>query len=86
MQGSIQKRHREQAYGHGGEEGEGEMMERVTWKLRMPSVNRLAVGILCMTQELTQGFCDRLAAWGGEGGGREFREGGKMGVPIADSC
>ena len=34
----------------GGEEGEGEIMERVAWKLTMPSVNRLPVGICCMTQ------------------------------------
>ena len=30
------KRHREQTYGHGERVGEGEMLQRVTWKLTLP--------------------------------------------------
>ena len=33
------EKHREQTYGHGGgEDGEGECLERVTWKLTIPCV------------------------------------------------
>ena len=39
-----------------------------------------------MTQELKQGLCDNLEGWDGEGDGREAREGGHMGIPMADSC
>jgi len=35
---------------------------------------------------LKQGFCDNLEVWDGEGDEREVREGGDMGVPMADSC
>ena len=31
-------RHREQTYGHGERGAEGEMYERVTWKLTLPYV------------------------------------------------
>ena len=31
-------RHKEQTYGHGEKGGEGEIMERVTWKLTLPHV------------------------------------------------
>ena len=37
-------------------------------------------------RELTQGLCDNLEGWHGEGDGREVWEGGDMGVPMADSC
>ena len=37
-------------------------------------------------KELKQGLCDNLEGWDGEGEGREVREGGDMGVPMADSC
>ena len=37
-------RHREQTYGHGEREGEGEMLERVTWKLTLPCVKHIANG------------------------------------------
>ena len=37
-------------------------------------------------RELKQGLCDNLEGWDGEGEGREVREGGDMGVPMADSC
>ena len=32
------------------------------------------------------GLCDNLEAWDPEGNEREVREGGDMGVPMADSC
>ena len=35
-------RHREQTYGHGERGGEGEIMERVTWKLTLPYVKQIA--------------------------------------------
>ena len=37
-------------------------------------------------RELKQGLCDKLEGWDWEGDGREVREGGDMGVPMADSC
>ena len=37
-------------------------------------------------KRLKQGFCINLEGWDGEGDGREVREGGNMGVSIADSC
>ena len=37
-------------------------------------------------REHKQGLCDNLEGWDGKGDGREFREGGDMGVPTADSC
>ena len=36
--------------------------------------------------ELKQGLCDNLKRRDGEADGREFLEGGGMGVPMADSC
>ena len=35
---------------------------------------------------LKQGFCNNLEGWDGEGDGKEVREGGHVGVPVADSC
>ena len=37
-------------------------------------------------RELKQGLCDNLEGWDGEEDAREVREGGNMGVPMADSC
>ena len=37
-------------------------------------------------RELKQGLCDNLEGWDGEGDGREVREGGHLGGPMADSC
>ena len=39
-----------------------------------------------MTQELKPGLCDNLEGWDGKGDGRDVREGGDTGVPMADSC
>ena len=38
--------HREYTYGHGERGGEGEMYERVTWKLTLPYVKQIANGNL----------------------------------------
>ena len=40
---------------------------------------------ICL-RELKQALCDNLEGWDGEGDGREVREGGNMGVSMADSC
>ena len=37
-------------------------------------------------RKLKCGLCDNLEGWDGEGGGREFQEGGDIGIPMADSC
>ena len=37
-------------------------------------------------REIKQELWDHLEAWDGEGDGREVRERGDMGVPMADSC
>ena len=37
-------------------------------------------------RELKQGLCINLKGWDGEGDGRHVREGGDMGVPMAESC
>ena len=37
-------------------------------------------------RELKPGLCDNLDGWHGVGGGREFREGGDIYIPMADSC
>ena len=39
-----------------------------------------------MTQETQTGAHNNLEGWDGEVDGREVREGGDMGVPMADSC
>ena len=40
---------------------------------------------ICL-RELKQALCDNQEGWDGEGDGREVREGGNMGVFMADSC
>ena len=44
-------RHREQTYGHGERGAEGEMHERVTWKLTLPYVKQIANGNLLYDSE-----------------------------------
>ena len=41
-----------------------------------------AVGL----REPKQGLCINLDAWDGEGGRKEFQEGGDICIPMADSC
>ena len=43
-------RHREQTYGHGERRGEGEMLERASWKLALPYVKQ-PMGICSVAQE-----------------------------------
>ena len=61
-------------------------MKRVTWKLASPYVNRQPMGICCNTQEISNGLCNNLEGWGGEGDGREFQEGRDICIPMGDSC
>ena len=73
--------------GGGEEEGEGEMygeriMETYITICKIDSQWEFAVWL----RELKQGLCDNLEGWDGEGDGREAREGGDMGIPMADSC
>ena len=44
------------------------------------------MGICCMTQGAQTGALWQSRRLGWEGDGREVREGGDMGVPMADSC
>ena len=53
-------------------------MERVTWKLTLPYVNRQPTGICCMTQEIQTGFCGNLQGWDGVGDERVFQQGGDI--------
>ena len=71
----------------GGEEGEGEMyresnMEIYNTICKTDSQWETAVWL----RELKRGLCDNLEGWDGEGDGREVREGGHLGGPMADSC
>ena len=44
------------------------------------------MGICCMIQETQTGALWQAEGWDGEGDGMDVREGGDMGVPMADSC
>ena len=71
----------------GVEEGVGEMyggnnMEIYSTLCKIDSQWKFGVWL----KELKQGLCDNLEGWDGEEDGREVREGGNMGVPMADSC
>ena len=71
----------------GGKEGEREMYGESNMEI---------YGIICKVdgqcefavwlREHKQGLCDNLEGWDGKGDGREAREGGDTGVPVADSC
>ena len=61
-------------------------MERVTWKLTLPYVNRQPMGICCMAQETQTGALYQSKGWDGEGDGREFQKGGDVCVSMGDSC
>ena len=68
-------RHREQTYGHGEREGEGETygesnMETYITICKIDSQQEFAVWL----RKLKQGLCIHLEGWGGEGGGREVQE------------
>ena len=71
----------------GGEEREGEMpgernVETYNTIYKIDSQWEFVIWL----RELKQGLCDNLEGWDGEGGGREARKGGYMGVPMTDSC
>ena len=66
-------RHREQTYGHGEREGEGEMygesnMETYITICKMDSQREFAIWL----RKFKQGLCINLEGWDGEGDGREF--------------
>ena len=80
-------RHREQTYGHGEREGEGETygesnMETYITICKIDSQQEFAVWL----RELKQGLCINLAGWDGEEDEREVQEGGDICIPMADSC
>ena len=61
-------------------------MERVTWKhitiCKIDSQQEFTVWL----KKLKQVLYINLEGWDGEGGGREVKEGGDIGTPMADSC
>ena len=80
-------RHREQIYGHGEREGEGEMygksnMETYITICKIDSQREFAVYL----RDLKQGLCTNLKGWDGDGDEREVQEGGDICIPMADSC
>ena len=42
-------------------------------------------GFAVWLRKLKQGLCINLEGWDGEGGGREFQNGGDICIPMADS-
>ena len=52
-------------------------MERVTWKLTLPCVEKKPMGIFCVSQETQTGalYQPRMVGWRREMGGRFKREG-----------
>ena len=70
-------------YGERG--GEVRSMERVTWKLTTHKTDNQQEFAVCLGK-LKQGLCINLEGWDGEGDGREVQKGGKIHVPVADSC
>ena len=80
-------RHREQTYGHGEREGEGEMdgecnTETYITICKIGSQQGFAV---CL-RKLKQWLCINLEGWDGEGDGREVQKGGEICIPMDDSC
>ena len=79
--------HREQTYGHGEREGEGEMygksnLETYITICKVDSQREFAVWL----RKLKQGLCINLEGWDREGDGREVQKGGNICIPMADSC
>ena len=80
-------RHREQTYGHGEREGEGETygesnMETYITICKIDSQWEFAV---CL-RKLKQGLCTNLERWDREGDEREVQKGGDICTPMAYSC
>ena len=83
----IRKRHREQPYGHGEREGEGEMcgksnMETYITICKIDSQWEFAAWL----RKLKQGLCISLEGWDGEGEQMEVQKGWDSCIPMADSC
>ena len=83
----MEKRHREQTYGHGERGGEDEMhgksnMETYTTICKIDSQQEFAICLRKLKQEL----CINLEGWDGEGDGRQLQKGGDICIPMADSC
>ena len=79
-------RHREQTYGHGERGGEGEIRGKSNTETyiticKLDSKQEFAVWL----RKLKQGLCINLEGWDEEGDGREFRKGGDICIPMADS-
>ena len=82
-------RHREQTYGHGEREGEGEMYGGSNMETYIPICkihNQREFAVLL--RKLEQGLCINLEGlgWNGVGDGREVQKGGDICIPVADSC
>ena len=80
-------RHREQTYGHGKREGEGEMyrksnMETYTTTCKIHSQQEFAVWL----RKLKQGLHINLEQWDGKRNGREVQKGEDICIPMSDSC
>ena len=70
-------RHREQTYGQGEREGEGEMHEKRNMEAyiticKVDAQREFAVWL----RKLKQGLCINLEGWDGKGDGREVQGGG----------
>ena len=83
----MRNRHREQTYGHGEREGEGEMygksnMETYVTICKIYSQWEFVVQL----RKLKQGFCINLEGCCREGDGRKVQKGGDKCIPMADSC
>ena len=69
------------------EEERVKCMQRVTWKLILPYVKQIANWEFAVwLRKLKQGLCINLEGWDGEGDGREVQKGGRICIPMADSC
>ena len=69
-----------------GEEGEGEMYGDSNMETYIPiceTDNQWDFAV--WLRELKLGLCNNLEEWDRKGGGREFQEGGDIGIPMADS-
>ena len=68
-----------------GEEEEAEMCGEGNMEMYIPTCetdNQWECAI--WLRELKLGLCNNLEEWDRKGGGREFQEGGDIGIPMAD--
>ena len=61
-------------------------MERVTWKFTLACVKYIANGNLLYDSGNSNGICNNLEAWNGEGNVSEFEAGEDICIPMADLC